>query len=214
MKDAAIQSTLGVGAAAADRAGRREFDAYYTPNPLVTALLDRHPWLLQCGTILEPCAGEGNISDALKARGADVITGDIRPEVGADYTWDFTLEGLATYADPEPPMMPKVGAIITNPPFSESSAFVRAALAITPNVAMLMRMTWIEPTKDRREIWRDTPPSWVHVLNPRPCFTGDGKSDSATCAWFVWQQQPCPDAPETFLEPMTDWHHADQGVLL
>lgn len=55
-------------------------------------------------------------------------------------------------------------------------------------VAMLLRLSYLEPTKDRGHWLNDHPPTQMIVL-PRISFTGDGKTDSVTCAWMIWHKQ-------------------------
>jgi hypothetical protein len=49
---------------------------------------------------------------------------------------------------------------------------------------MLLRLSYLEPCNNRAEFLSVNPPSLI-VL-PRISFTGDGKTDNVTCAWFVW----------------------------
>lgn len=184
---------------------RHTLDQYFTVERGVTcAVLDRHPWLAQ-GRVLEPCAGKGHMANVLREYGADVVTGDIDPAMRCDHTWDFRLAvartrwGLTTETA-------GFDAVVSNPPFSISSRAVSDALEVSPRVALLLRASWSEPTKDRRAIWAITPPQFVHPLNPRPKFRTDRKgSDTATCAWFVWDGSWSGD---TKIEPFTDWRQA------
>ena len=73
--------------------------------------------------------------------------------------------------------------VITNPPFAHAAEIAQQALSVTPNVALLLRMTWLEPRPNR--MWLGTnPPDYMLVL-PRGSFTGGG-SDMTSCAWYVW----------------------------
>ena len=181
---------------------RARLDQYWTPHGGITRrLLARHGWTT--GTALEPCCGAGAITQVLLAQGLDVITGDLDPVMGPDWVWDFPL--AARRGD-----VPKTDFIVTNPPFGIANECVAAALRCCDRVAMLLRLSWVEPTAGRRQIWTKTPPTHVHPLHPRPCFTGDGRTDSSTCAWFVWVPG---HSGSTRLEPFLDWHLDSQGVL-
>lgn len=174
---------------------RNALDQYWTPHAGITRrLLARHGW--DTGTALEPCAGARAIADVLIDHGLGVITGDIDPAMDTDHVWNFPIAAKLG-------QVPEVDFVISNPPFNLANECVDAALSVCPRVAMLLRMTWIEPCSDRRRIWTMTPPAFVHPLHPRPCFTGDGKTDSATCAWFVWTSR---NIDSTCLEPFVDWH--------
>ena len=56
-------------------------------------------------------------------------------------------------------------------------------------MAFLLRLSFLEPTLTRREFLRANPPKRVIVL-PRISFTGDGRTDSVTCAWLIWTTGP------------------------
>jgi hypothetical protein len=83
--------------------------------------------------------------------------------------------------------------VITNPPYAlstgaKASDFVRQAFAFAPCVAMLLRLSWLEPCPDRADILQRRPPQQIIIL-PRISFTGPhGRrgTDSVTSAWFVW----------------------------
>jgi hypothetical protein len=53
---------------------------------------------------------------------------------------------------------------------------------------MLLRLSYLEPTEDRGAWLNSHPPTDLIVL-PRISFTGNGKTDSVTCAWIVWRKQ-------------------------
>jgi len=192
---------------------RDALDRYYTPHDgIVTWLLTLHPQILmpdlanldKTSTVLEPCAGTGRIARCLRAHGLDVITGDYDKEVDVDHHWDFTLAAHTT--------APATDWIITNPPYKRATDMVIAARARCARVAMLMRLTWMEPTFERRRIWTrpGQAPQYVHPIHPRPSFDGVG-TDSATVAWFVWTPDSRCDG--TILLPIVDWHEVDQVPL-
>jgi len=167
---------------------RDALDRYYTPRWVIDVLLEHlsrvvngRPLAFKIqGKILEPCCGDGRLADALRAGlHRTVVTGDLDPAVTADHHWDFRV------AVQRGDVMPgEYGAVITNPPYRDVSTYVEAALSVSRFVAMLMPITWQEPTSDRWCIWRDAPPHWVLVL-PRPSFRGNG-TDARTVAWYVW----------------------------
>mgnify|MGYP001552390382 FL=1 len=161
---------------------RDELDRYYTPPWVIDALVTRLRSYLfpRSGVILEPCCGDGRLADALRAHGWQVVTGDIDPDVEADHHWDF-VEAAALGR------VPQVDAVVTNPPYRDVTRHVEAALSVSPFVALLMPLSWLEPCADRAQIWLERPPSYVLVL-PRPSFTGDGKTDPRTVAWYVWNR--------------------------
>jgi hypothetical protein len=156
---------------------RRRMDAYYTPKHAVRNLLAYHHI---GGTILEPCVGEGHIIQALGGS-FKVITNDMDPTKTADYNEDATSP---SWWD----SMPEVDWVITNPPFSEAPKIIPLAYGkANRGIAMLLRLSYLEPCKNRAAWLRKYPVSKLIVL-PRISFTGDGKTDSVTCAWFIWDK--------------------------
>lgn len=98
--------------------GRLEGDFYATPATAVEKLLQRVDFT---GQILEPCCGNGAISDVLKTHGHCVVSRDLHDwgygEVGVDF-----LGPTGFLAVPN---------VITNPPFKLSTQFAERALQCT-----------------------------------------------------------------------------------
>lgn len=96
---------------------KKATQAYYTPAPIVAAMLSHLPANLTGLSILEPSAGEGAIADALKAAGAHVVCCEIDPE---SYK---ILRGKGHYASSEDFLTTKPGpyydAVLMNPPFTK-----------------------------------------------------------------------------------------------
>lgn len=164
---------------------RAKGDAYMTRPQDIEALL-RHvkPW----GRVLEPCAGTGNIVDALQ-------------RVACEYA----IEWIDTYELAKGRDFLLVGEghsrydwIVTNPPFSLAVPFIDKALKLADHVAMLLP-TGFYASKERFEWWQDKLPTAQYTLHQRPWFLDwdgnrvlgkDGKpgTDSATYAWLVWSR--------------------------
>lgn len=157
-------------------------EQYYTPPPVTRALLGHLEGMADL-YIAEPCAGDGWISRELARDGHQVITGDI------DESLDVDNPGLSLFDDVASRIYRYVDAIITNPPWSDAALSVRRALEITPNVAMLLRLTFLEPCSKRQESARVDllEQHRSHIVLPRISFYrgGDG-TDSAPPAWFIW----------------------------
>lgn len=162
---------------------RRANDFYPTPAWATMELLNRIS--LSGMRILEPCAGDGAIANVLKRTWGDdrVFATDIDPK------FLDTSDGVFDACDNEIYNLVKPDAIITNPPFSLAHVIVPKAVEKANLVAMLLRLSWLEPVADRAEWLAKNPPDRLLVL-PRISFTGDGKTDSVTCAWFVWETTP------------------------
>lgn len=161
---------------------RNERDAYYTPKELTLALLERIDWREH--QALEPFAGENHIADVLREKGYSITTGDIFKEAPVDHpgTDFFSRKADRAYQNHS--------AIITNPPYSIAPQCARRALMFSPRVAMLLRLSFLEPCQGTDSSYRIDlleKLSRVIVL-PRVSFIRGGKgTDSTTCAWFVWE---------------------------
>lgn len=122
-------------------------EQYFTPPEVTSALLAR--LALHGMTISEPCAGDGWIVRELREAGCKVKATDVDPKYTATgMSIDFFSRRASTVHQ-------GAGAIITNPPWSDAARFVRRALEFTPNVAMLLRLTFLEPcesTDDSRRV--------------------------------------------------------------
>jgi hypothetical protein len=168
---------------------RRRLDFYPTPGWAADVLWRRIPirtespraWTQHSWA--EPCVGAGDL---------------IRPIAPPPFwTNDVDVDRNATFhrnaADAaEWETFPIVDWIVSNPPFNVANHVLRNALAFTRRhgrtgngVAMLLRLSFLEPCGDRRGLLETDPPTRIVVL-PRISFTGDRKTDSVTCAWMIW----------------------------
>lgn len=157
---------------------RREHDFYPTPSWATKELLKR---IHVRGVVLEPCVGKGDIARVL-LNSPDVVavpTNDLDRAHQADSHFDATDNrawGFGTVID----------WTVTNPPFTVAHKILPLALRHSRvGVAMLLRLTYLEPCEGRGLWLEEYPPEHLIVL-PRISFTGDGDTDSVTCAWMVW----------------------------
>jgi hypothetical protein len=135
------------------------------------------------GRIFEPCVGHGHISSVLDFSGLCVITNDLDEKHQADFHLDATKESSWKKFTKDQ----SFDWIITNPPFNGAFDILKNSLSSGANVALLVRLSFLEPTFERQEFLAKNPPSGMIVL-PRYSFTENGKTDSVTCAWLVWCQ--------------------------
>jgi hypothetical protein len=159
---------------------RRRLDQYYTPEWQTQALLANHRIE---GHILECCHGDGAITRVLQREPTvtEVVTNDIDPHVEARHHLDATTHALYCAVGP-------VDWVITNPPYSMPlclNIVRQAVLYARVGVAMLLRVSFREPTQLRGPFLQDHPPCRALTL-PRHSYTGNGKSDSATTEWLIW----------------------------
>lgn len=166
---------------------RRKNDFYETPEWATHVLVESVPMLLEAGVILEPCNGDGAISSVLKATThAKIITNDYDLARDADGHVDATESELWTaYRDYH---VEAEKWVVSNPPFKHAFEITKHAVeCATGGVAMLLRLSFLEPTK-KRGLWLAQNPPTKLIILPRISFTGDGRTDSVTCAWMVWEK--------------------------
>ena len=154
---------------------RRPLDQYFTPLSATRVLLKYQPNI--SGTILEPCVGLGDLAAPLRRLGR-VVSNDIDTSMVADFHMDAAKDEFwQAVGQPD--------WVVSNPPFSCCQPIISGAFSVArEGVAMLLRLSYLEPCNNRAEFLSTNPPSLI-VL-PRISFTGDGKTDNVTCAWFVW----------------------------
>lgn len=166
----------------------RGHDLYQTPREAVLALLgvetiDTRVW--------EPACGPGAIASVLRDEGHDVLATDLvdynsphQDHAGIDFLMPGAAESVWDHQH---------RAIVTNPPFKDAQAFVTRALQLSPYVAMLLRLAFLESER-RRDILDQSCLARVHVFRKRlPMMHREGwdgpRSSSATAfAWFVWER--------------------------
>jgi hypothetical protein len=162
-------------------------DLYQTPPEAVRALLKVEDVPQR---IWEPACGPGSIVRVLRESGRDVLATDLvnyeSPEQDASGV-DFLIPGIAeSHAD-------GTRAIVTNPPFKNAEPFIARALKLSPYVAMLLRLGFLESEK-RRGILEHSNLARVYVFRNRlPMMHREGwegpKGGSAICyAWFIWDR--------------------------
>ena len=161
---------------------RVENDYYATPPESTLALLEKEYFF---GKILEPCCGEGHISEVLKNNGYEVVSNDLVDRGYGEFNEDFLISEDLLAEN-----------VITNPPFKYAKEFIEKSLEITTGkVAMFCKIQLLEGVA-RRELFENTPLRTVYVFTKRqnPLRNGsptdeNGKKWASTMcfAWFVWE---------------------------
>lgn len=157
---------------------RQTNDAYYTPEWVTRALLKHEP--IQ-GKVLEPCCGDGAIARVLRPQpGIEVTQSDITMAdifMPRDATTDQFWNWYQGY-----------DWVVTNPPFSVAHEIVpRAFESARVGIAMLLRLSYLEPAKGRGEWLESHTLSHQIVVGPRIKFAGKG-CDTITVAWLIWRK--------------------------
>jgi hypothetical protein len=163
---------------------RRPLDQYETPPHYVEPLLQLVGPLAGL-RVYEPCVGKWHIARFLTE--GTLTTNDLDPACAATFHFD-ARDNIAWPIEP-------YDWTITNPPFSDELQILLHALRWSKNVAMLARLSFLEPTLDRGPFWSAHPPTDIIVL-PRYSFRlndeGKRQTDNVTCCWLVWRAGAAP----------------------
>lgn len=171
--------------------GRESHDHYPTPRFCTELLIDhlallRPGWRDERPEVLDPAAGEGAILDVWRERRCSTLGLEIDP-ARADVA--RSRRHRMDVCDALERQWPRADLLVMNPPYTLAETFVRRALAWrlrTPGASLvcaLLRLSFLEPAKDRRDLLLQNPD--VLILPRRPAFDGRG-TDSITSAWFCW----------------------------
>ena len=176
-----------------DVTARHDEDFYRTPIWQTRVLFDRvnRHW---GGFVVEPCVGDGAIVAQIPD-GLDVLTNDlvVREPMVPEYRLDARLpETWRRFA-----AVGRLDVVVTNPPFDVAFDIAQHALeACHVGLALLLRLSWLEPTEDPRDLskargpWLAAHPPTRLIVMPRYDYRGNGKTDSVTSAWMVWAKRP------------------------
>ena len=190
-----------------------KLDKYYTPNEIVK-MVEPHLSIEDDDILFEPCVGTGQIPANLKPNN-HWLSNDIDKEYNNLYDnfkdatqesmWNMVVTNTEESGHLEP-----IDWTITNPPFCNALPILKNAIKYSnKGVAFLVRLTFLEPTKDRYEFFVENPPTGM-VVCPRPVFlTPNGYSeeqdtkyryddkynkyhDNASCVWLIWDKSKQP----------------------
>ncbi len=175
---------------AVTRTKRRKGDFYETPAWAVDVIIPHLPFAT-ASLVVDAGAGNGAIAAAISNAfpNLEVLGVEKQPELVTQararelFACEFIESNFETWqSDRSSPDI-----VIMNPPYSRAIEFIRRAQQIVKRggvVAALLRVGFLASSK--RQDFHTKHPSRVHVLDKRPSFTGDGKTDASDYAWFVW----------------------------
>jgi len=170
MKDAYL---INGGASKANK--RVESDFYPTPPEGTHALMTFLN--LPISVVWEPACGNGSMAQVIKSYGHHVKSTDLRVTGFGEGNVDFLKTKFSC------------DAIITNPPFNVSAAFIEHAMPQAPIVAMLLKSQYWHAVK-RTKLFSSHPPAFVLALNWRLDFnfleSDKGHSPLMDMIWTVW----------------------------
>lgn len=164
-------------------------DCYGTPTGAVHALISAINLKPSSQPIWEPCCGEGNISRTLQEMGFNVISSDITDQgFPGTVTMDFFSKESERFSAKENPEW-----IITNPPYRLANQFVRHALVLVPNAALLMRLAYLEGVGrsdiiDEMGLRCVLPFRQRLPMMHRQGWDGPRSSSQMAFAWMIWER--------------------------
>lgn len=173
----------GISLVGAQKSRQRVLNDYYaTPPESTLKLLSVEKFE---GSILEPCCGEGHISEILKDKNFTVYSNDLINRGYGETFKNFLTDDFE-----------KVDNIITNPPYKHAKEFIEKSLKITnKKVAMFCKIQLLEGVA-RYDMFKNSPLKTIYVFTKRqnPLRNGsrldeNGKKWSSTMcfAWFVFE---------------------------
>jgi hypothetical protein len=161
----------------------KEKDMYETQPLEISVMTNRLKQFLEIigvnnfGNLIafEPCAGNGNISNALVEMGINNVIS--RDKFTLPEKHDFLVD-----KDPE-----NFDFIITNPPFSVKEDILKKVLAYPPTVKVILLLPY--PFMSSKLAWDCFKDKNIHIdlLSPNPKFLHDGKHrETGSCAWYYF----------------------------
>jgi hypothetical protein len=166
---------------------RRKLDFYPTPKNVTRALMEflfKEDRLDFNSRVWEPACGNGKMSEVIKEFLPDVFSSDIRDTGYGSPFIDFTKHTGESNFD----------AIITNPPFNQSTDFIEVANSKARVVCMLLKSQYWHAA-ERQELFKKHTPSYILPLTWRPDFLEDEKKEGRVknkngstmeVIWNVW----------------------------
>ncbi len=172
-------------------------DDLYETSPVAVEALIKNVSLPP--KIWEPACGKScNIVNTLRKAGHTVIATDLinyhwsLDNVENKWSSDLFAQGNVDFLKMK--NVPKVDAIITNPPFKYALEFVKRAREVCPLTFMLLRLAFIESVK-RNDILDTGDLKQILVFRNRlpmmhlDSFKGNKNNSSAMAfAWFIWDR--------------------------
>lgn len=172
----------------------RGADFYASPYAALPPLLVAEGRRLP-SVVWEPACGNGALVIPLRNRGFTVYASDVNgwgcpdSDSGVDFTSDL---GAQAGAAMQGKYQDRFG-IVTNPPFGIIEEFVERAVAMSPYVALLCRLAFLE-SEGRMNWWKRVGLRRVHLIAERlPMmhrhgYDGPKLSNAGMCfAWYIFE---------------------------
>ena len=169
---------------------RNPYDFYATPINVVENILSSFDISDRGVSILEPSAGNGNISRTIKKYYPNkyITSVEIRESEVLNLAECSNEVKIGDYLTMDIPN--KYDIIIGNPPFNNAIEFIKKSLTLLNDdgvLIFLLRTSFLESNR-RYDFWQEHPVSGLYALSRRPSFTGSG-TDAASYSWFIWDNR-------------------------
>lgn len=179
---------------------RDDIDDFPTPPWGARALVEHVLGVQELAgrTVWEPAANRGFLMRGLEGYGAKIFGSDIFDYRVGLPVFDFTLMNGGLFGDLPTWLDRPVDWVITNAPFSEAGAFVRAALKVARRgVAILLRTQILEGAERFREIYEPLADRWtfaqfVERIPMAEAQCSPDLSSATAYGWLVIWQEPKP----------------------
>ena len=173
-------SLLTLGASNLSSSNRQREDFYATDPKALEMLLEHESFSKD---IWEPAAGTLWLSNVLSEHGHNVKNSNIVNRLNVD---NFEIIDFLDYKETN------TRDIITNPPYTVATDFVKHTLDISEKgtkIAMFLRLTFLEGQKRKKIIFDKEPPYRVYPFSKRVLVAKDGifpKGSAVAYCWIVW----------------------------
>lgn len=145
----------------ADTGERADQDFYETPAWMTRSLLAHQPGI-EGATVFECAAGRNAITRVLEREGGcTVLTNDINRQQPTDFHFDARDGKLWTTVAATGVRGRRVLWVVSNFPFDVAFEILQHAIDAVPNVAILLRKTFTEPTIERGPWLAAHPPTRI-----------------------------------------------------
>lgn len=184
---------------------RRAGDFYQTPYSMTEHLVERLRGV-RIKSVCEPACGKEAIISVLAK---------YPKQFPFIHAYDIAIHGLDFMKEPR-----RFEWIITNPPFTLSTEFIRKSQEVaTKGFALLMPIEYLHGKERYEEFYKDAkgyPLTRVLIFTRRAMLTDevreDGKYDTGmiTWCWYIWERKPLHRGPS---RPVIEWIDNDADVL-
>lgn len=174
-------------------------DYYPTPAWATRALLHYEKFQ---GVIVEPCCGDGAMSEVLRETGCRIVSTDLHDRGYGKLRDVFSYES-------------EVENVVTNPPFNIAGDIIQHMLPLFQRkMAFFLRTAFLEGVSRYNKIYTVHPPSRVHVFTRRvtlyPASMPEKAAGGTTSyAWFVWDKDKPTRTELNWIAPNIGEQNAD-----